>query len=197
MSQNILMIDVPTLKGRMPIHDNVDEKLINPEIKAAQDSYIEPLLGTALFNKIINAIADASISSGPLADYKTLLDSYLVDTICNYVMSELPDGINFQFTNKGVIGKTSENSTQPSISDLYTIVGKYKNRAEHYAKRAKMYLLAQVAAGKFPEYLNPGQTIDTVIPEKNTFSSPIYLENSTRRRRSFEERNQGNRPNCD
>ena len=52
MSKNILMLSVALLKERTAIHDNIDEKLIYPEIKAAQDMFILPVLGSALFNKL-------------------------------------------------------------------------------------------------------------------------------------------------
>lgn len=193
MSKNIFLISVDAFKERTALHDNVDEKLIYPEIKAAQDLYLEPLLGTALFNKIINDI-DTSALAG---DYKNLVDNYLVDMLCNYVLAELPDGINYQFTNKGVVSKQSDNTTQPSMSDMYSVIAKYKNRAEHYQKRAMMYLVQQSGQGKFPEYLNPGQGVDDIRPDRNAFSNPIYLGDERPRYKSFEEKYQGNRPNCD
>jgi hypothetical protein len=192
MSQNILMISVKILKERTSIHDNIDEKLIYPEIKAAQDIYVLPLLGTALFNKILTDISNSALAG----DYKTLVDDYLIDMLCNYVLSELPDGINYQFTNKGVQSKTDPNASQPSMADMYSVVAKYKNRAEHYQKRAMMYLV-QNGPTKFSEYLNPGQGVDDVRPDRNAFSNPIYLGEEFPRHRSYEERYQGNRPNCD
>jgi hypothetical protein len=54
MSRNIIMISEAVLKERSVIHDNIDPKLIFPDIKAAQDLYIEPILGTALFDKILD-----------------------------------------------------------------------------------------------------------------------------------------------
>jgi hypothetical protein len=56
MSKNVLLISVDTIKERTPIHDNVDEKLIYPEIKLAQDMFIHPILGTALYDKLISDI---------------------------------------------------------------------------------------------------------------------------------------------
>ena len=134
------------IKERMSLHDNVDDKLIYPEIKAVQDLYIMPLLGSTLFNKILADIAAGTLTG----NYKTLVDDYLVMAVCNYVMSELPEGLNYQFWNKGVSQKTVENATQPSMSEMYSIVAKYKSRAEHYSKRARMYLI-QNGNAMFPE----------------------------------------------
>ena len=132
MSANILMISVDTLKQRTAIHDNIDEKLIFPEIKAAQDLFIHPILGTALYNKILTDISNSALAG----NYKILVDSYLVDTLCNYVISELPTALNYQFWNKGVGVATSDNTNAPTMSELFDIAAKYKNRAEAYQKKA-------------------------------------------------------------
>jgi len=196
MSKNILMISVNMLKSRTAVHDNIDEKLIYPEIKAVQDLYMLPLLGTALFNKMISIIDDGSINTAPLADYKLLMDDYLVDALCNYVISELPLGLTYQFWNKGVAAKTTDNSNQPSMSELFDIAKKYKNRAEEYAQRARLYL-RQNSPAKYPEYINPGSGVDTVIPERQGFSNPIFLGDVSPYQteyKTYEERYQSNLP---
>ena len=79
MSRNTLLIMPSLLKERTGVHDNVDDKLISPEIKAAQDLYILPLLGSALMTKLQNDIESTGTTTG---DYLTLLDEYLVDCLC-------------------------------------------------------------------------------------------------------------------
>lgn len=162
------------VKERMSLHDNVDDKLIYPEIKAVQDLYIMPLLGSTLYNKILTDIADGTLAG----DYKDLMDNYLIMAICNYVMSELPEGLNYQFWNKGVSQKTVDNATQPSMSEMYSIVAKYKSRAEHYVNRARMYLI-EYGNEKFPEYVTFVAGVDTVYPDRTSYSIPIYLGNET------------------
>lgn len=194
MSLNILMIDVPTLKARTGIHDNIDEKLIYPEIKAAQDLYILPIVGTALYNRILN-----DINLGTLAgDYKNLVDNYLIDALCNWVLSELPIGITYQFWNKGVAVKTSDNTNQPTMGELFDIANKYKNRAEAYGKKAIMFLKQSVGVNNmYPEYLNPGIGVDVIRPDRVGFSSPIFLgDDFPRDKRTYEEKYQGNIPDC-
>jgi len=189
MSANILIISVDTLKQRTAIHDNIDEKLIFPEIKAAQDLFIHPICGTALYNKILNDINASSLSG----NYKVLVDSYLVDTLCNYVISELPTALNYQFWNKGVGVATSENTNQPTMSELFDIASKYKNRAEAYQKKAIFYL-KQNAPSMFPEYLNPGTGIDVIIPDRVGYSSPIFLGDGVHdnHRMTYKDKYQGN-----
>lgn len=173
MSKNILIILPSVLKERSAIHDNIDDKLIYPEIKAAQDMYIMPLLGSTLFNKILVDIGAGTLTG----NYKTLVDDYVIDTLCNYVLSELPEGLNYQFWNKGVATKTTDNSQAPSMSDMYASMSRYKNRAEYYSKRCRMYLLKNATA-LFPEYSQYVSGIDVIPPENTSFESPIYLGSS-------------------
>lgn len=191
MSKNILIISPALLKERTALHDNVDEKLIYPEIKAAQDLYIKPILGSALYTKLLNDINTDALTGV----YQTLVDDYLIDALCNYVLSEIPEAINYQYTNKGLVSKTTDNSNQSSMSDMYSIVSKYKNRAEHYQKEAVKYL-KQNAPTSFPEYINYGNGIDDVRPESDEYSNPIYLGDEDECYKSYEQKYQGDRPSC-
>jgi hypothetical protein len=170
MSNVKLLILPSVIQERMSLHTNVDEKLIFPEIKAAQDMYIRPLLGSILFDKLLNDIATNTLSG----QYLILMNDFIIDSLCNYVMSELPEGLNYQYFNKGVSTKTADQSQSPSMSDMYAIVSKYKKRAEHYAQRCRLYLVQNYTL--IPEYYAPGG-IDRVIPDRASFSSPIYLGN--------------------
>ncbi len=178
MSLNILLISDVMIKERTAIHGNVDSKLIYPDIKVAQDMYIMPILGTALYNKLLAIVSDGTISSNPVnINYKNLIDKYLVDALMYYTLSELPTTISYQFWNKGVLRKQGENTELPTMSELIDLSNKYKNRAEFYAQRLRLYVV-QNAGGPnnwYPEYLNPGSTIDTVTPEQRAFTMPVYL----------------------
>lgn len=175
MSENILLISDTMIKERTAIHGNIDPKLIYPDIKVAQDMYIMPILGTALYTKLQTIISDGTISSNPAnVNYKGLIDKYLVDALMYYTLSELPTTISYQFWNKGVVRKQGENTELPSMVELIDLSNKYKNRAEFYATRMRDYIRANASA-MFTEYLNPGNTTDTVTPEQRAFTMPIYL----------------------
>jgi hypothetical protein len=191
MSQDILLISDQMIKDRTAIHGNIDPKLIYPDIKVAQDMYIHPILGTALYNKLQTDITNSTVAG----NYKILIDKYIVDTLIYYTLSELPTTISYQFWNKGVIRKQGENTELPSMTDLIDLSNKYKNRAEFYANRMQLYL-KQNASTMFPEYINPGSGIDDMHPSNKAFTMPVYLGDDHSCGQSFEERYQGNKPNC-
>ena len=191
MSLDVLMVSATMIKDRTSIHDNLDAKLIYPEIKIAQDMYIHPLLGTALYDKILSDISGNSLAG----DYKTLMDRYIVDCLIHYVLKDLVTSVSYQIWNKGVLRKQGENTELPSMSDLVSISNAYKQKAEWYGERLLKYL-KENASEKFPEYLNPGNGIDAIHPAHNSFSMPVYLGDDDYDNRSYEEKYQGNNPRC-
>jgi len=172
MSKNILIISPNSIKERSGLAGNVDEKLLYPEIKTSQDMYIHPALGTALYNRILTGIQANNLTS----DEVTLINDYIADTLVYFVLSELSVELNYQFYSKGVVQKTGENTNQPSMQDLLDISARYKTRAEFYKERLINYLKVQAAAGLFPLYLNPGSTLDTIIPDRDAYTSSIFLD---------------------
>lgn len=176
MSKNILLISDTILKERTAIHGNIDPKLVYPDIKFVQDAYVKPILGSALFDKIQTLVGNNTIGDVGNADYKELLDDYLIDTLIYYTLAELPVNISYQFWNKGVVRKQGENTDLPSMSELVDISNRHKSKAEYYANRMKLWIIDQNSRlQKYPEYTNPGSTVDTVTPEQRNFTLPIHL----------------------
>lgn len=169
MSANILFISEQTLKDRSLLQDNVDPKLIKPTIKMAQDMYIEPILGTGLYRELQEQIAADDLS----VENKTLLDNYITDCLCWYVQAEMVMSLGFKFTNKNVLRKTSENSDVPSISELFDLEERTKNKAEWYAQRITNFLCEYNE--DYPLYDNPGNGVDIIHPNSTSYTAGMYL----------------------
>ena len=193
MSRNILFISVETIKERTGLHSNTDEKLINPEILTSQDMYILPALGTALYERLQTGIQNNNLTANETA----LLDTYITPTLVYYVMSELPMGLSYQFYNKGMIRKSGEGQENPSAAEMIDVADRYKSRAEFYKQRLVKYLLEKSGQNLFPEYNNPGSTYDTIVPERQAYTTTIWLgDNECCEGKSFEEKYQGNINRC-
>lgn len=193
MSRNILFISVDTIKERTTLHANCDEKLVNPEILTAQDMYILPALGTALYERLQDGIQNNNLTQVE----SNLLDVYIAPTLVYYVMSELPMGLSYQFYNKGLIRKSGEGQENPSAAELIDVADRYKVRAEFYKQRLVKYLLDRSGFNTFPEYNNPGSTYDTIIPERQAYTTSIWLgDDDNCKGMTFEEKYQGNINRC-
>jgi len=192
MSLNILFISVDTIKDRSGLHLNVDEKLVKGEIKAVQDMYILPALGTALYDRL-----QAGINANDLTQLEiNLLNNYIVDTLVNFTLAELPQGLSFQFYNKGLLRKGGENFENPSMQDMIDIANRYRARAEFYKQRLIKYLRQNIV--DFPLYSNYGSGIDAIKPERDAYNSTIWLGDTgcCGDFKSYEEKYQGNNPTC-
>jgi hypothetical protein len=192
--KNTLFISANTIKERSSLHTNVDDKLLLPEIKTAQDIYIHPLLGSALYERLQDGVDNANLT----ADEVALLDNFVTDTLIYYVLSELPTGLSYQFYNKGLVRKTSDNTDQPQMQDLLDISARYRKRAEFYAERMVKFLKQNAAQGKYNLYLNPGSGLDAIHPDNSAYSTTIYLGDceGCGSGLSFEEKYQGQTGFC-
>lgn len=190
--RNTLFIGANTIKERTAVHSNIDDKSIMSEIKTAQDMFILPALGSALYNRLQDGIDGSNLTVQETA----LLDNYITDTLVYFVLSELPVGLSYQFYNKGLVRKSSENTDVPSMTELVDVANRYRTRAEYYKQRMIKFLRANANGSLFPEYLNPGSGIDTIIPERDGYQASIWLGNDTSCGLTLEQRYQGKNGLC-
>ncbi len=189
--KNTLFISVNTIKERTGLHANIDDKLIMPEIATAQDMYILPMLGTNLYERLQAGIVANDLNS----DEVTLLDDFITTTLVYFVLSELPVGLSFQFYNKGLVRKSSDNSINPDMQELLDVANRYRSRAEFYRQRTIKYLRQNAAQGKYPQYLNFGIGVDKIRPDRDSYSASMWLGGdytyNPDRPLTFEEKYQG------
>ena len=158
-----------------------------------QDRYIHSICGTALYDKILSLIPTGELKNDiAFIEYKKLVDDYLTDVLFNYVLAELPMANQYKYVNKGVVIRTSENTTTPDFKELESVMAFYRGYAEWYAERAINYLTANSTL--FPEYLNPGSDVTVIQPTSNQYRSAIYLGGGDiEDNRPYSEKYQGDR----
>lgn len=82
---------------------NTDPKKLLPTILAVQEDYIEPVLGTTLYRKLISDIK----GTGLTGLYKTLMDDYILITMISYCDWKATFHTTDQITNK-TTGKNND-----------------------------------------------------------------------------------------
>jgi hypothetical protein len=80
----VLFISEQKLKDSTAINLNVDVNILLPYVLQAQTLYIEPKLGTQLYEHIKGLIQAGTIGNVGNAAYKTLLDDYISFVLVNY-----------------------------------------------------------------------------------------------------------------
>lgn len=167
---NILFISEDYLKSFTVISDNTEMKLITPLIDKIQDQRILPAIGTGIFNELKTQIQAGTLTALNI----TLLDDYIVKSCLWWVMYEAPLMFVYRFMNKGVMKKSSDNSSPADMFELNALRDNFKSDAEWYNQRLIKYLIENQAS--YPLYYNPGDGVDTVHPQGYSYSAGMNLE---------------------
>lgn len=174
MPNDALWLDEDYLMDNSVIAINSDMKVVTPNIIFAQDAYIKPLLGTTLFN-IVQAEINAQVFTTRIT---TLLNEYIYKVLMNYTLAESSADFAIRWMNKGLMKKSSENSNPADSDELKFTHDRFKNRAEIFEARAKLFLIQNYLI--YPEYYNGNANIDEIRPNKDSFRTGIYLGDSSR-----------------
>lgn len=187
-----LLVSEQFIKDTTVIDENVDMKLLRDVIELCQDKYILPLVGTGIYNELQTQILAGTLT----ALNTTLMDSYAIKAMKWWVQYEGVDVLTYKFNNKSVSKKNSENSQPIDMEEVRRLMEKFRTNAEMYSQRLTYYILANI--NSYPLYSNPGSTIDTVIPKRNSYTTSIYLGGNTHLKNlSLEERYKTGNYGCD
>jgi len=163
-----LFFDENFLKENSEIDENVDMKLLNPTIWRCQIQYMQNVLGTKLYDKILSDI-EASTLTGV---YLTLVDDYCADALQYWVMYEVQIPLLFKFRDKAVSTKNSTNSAPISTKELSRIENRFKDKAEFFTERISSYLCANESL--YPEYDTENE-YDETRPQEGMPTVSVYL----------------------
>lgn len=159
-SKPYLFISRNDIVRRTVLGGNVDPEKIIPFVKTAQDKYILPALGTVLYSKLQNDVAAGTIAGV----YQTLMNEYILDTLCHYSMVEAMPFLAYTFGN-GSISKNinSEQGEGAGKNDIDFLLQKELSTAQFYSERLVTYLIAY--SFNYPEYTATTGFGDNVYPD--------------------------------
>lgn len=167
--KKVLLISEATIKKYSLVNDNVDGKYILPAIQTTQELDLETVIGPALVNKLCSLVASGDIELDENVHYKDLLDSFVTPYLVWQVMSSIQIGVNYKFTNSGIVGNDDERKNRLDYRNAQLLQEQYNNYAASYANKLKNYLCHN--SNLFPEYHQSvnGET------EQDVFVGGIYL----------------------
>ena len=166
----VLLLSESALKKNSVVNNNVDGMYVLPSIEYAQDMGLQPILGTVLYNKIMDLVQDGSISGA--TDYKFLLDEYITPFLINKVTADIQIPLAYKMRNQGVVQQTGENTYVPSMKDLQYVIQNYNDKASFYGNRLRDYLHANHT--KYPEFCKVNSIAD-MPSNPNTYHTGIFL----------------------
>ncbi|QDP49141.1 MAG: hypothetical protein Unbinned706contig1001_20 [Prokaryotic dsDNA virus sp.] len=171
-NNKILLITADYYKRNSVVNLNVDEELIHPQIIKAQNMNIERVLGSNLFNTLLEQVSLSNVEPRMV----TLLEDYIQPALVEWVTYTALPYFNFKITNKSVAKKSSDNSTPSELNEVNFLRQDIRDDAEYLSDRLTKYL--QASLDVFPEYDTNNSDYDDIKPVKNNFFSGIYLSNN-------------------
>lgn len=174
--EKVLIINDETLRFFTSINQNVDTKLLRPNILIAQDYHLQRITGTKLYKTLQQLVADSETT--PITDpYATLLDDYVYDYLIWASYFESLEDIYLRVRNNGLFNPNpGESGTSVDFSLYDSKRTSVKNKMEYYGERLSGYLCEKEAL--FPE-LSESTEIQEQVPDFGTqYKSPIVFKSA-------------------
>lgn len=171
-----LLITEDYLKKTTPIGDNVDMKVITPDIEWVQDAFIRPLLGQDLYERVLLETTPSQTLSDEI---KALVDDFVLKVMRWYITAEAVRSLKYRFTNVGVMVSTSTNGTAIDAEAEKREIDKWCSRAERYAEMMQDFIYEN--QGDYPEYW----TVSGVYRERpryDVYDSPLSFGSTAKKR---------------
>lgn len=172
-NSNSLLISAQDIKGYGVLDINVGEDILTPIVKYVQDEVIHNLIGTSLYDKLLDLIRTDEIKDEENEKYKELLDGYIFHIMAWKVKAECCVDFSEKVRNFGV-GRVSDDRVYPdSWNDTQKVAAYFHNRADKYIIELSKFLGCNCNC--FPE-LNHFNKWWEKKPGKNTVvHSSIYF----------------------
>ena len=145
--QTIKIISDIYLKSITPVNLNVDEKDLTIHIIPSQDLFIQPILGTNLYNEIMLAYSAQTLT----ADQITLVE-YIKPVVAFKTLEKALPFLTFNIKNKGLQAQNGDFSSSVTLTEMNVIKNELNNLYEFYAQRLIVYLRNNSTL--YPLYIN-------------------------------------------
>ena len=168
MATRKYLLSATNFKNLTPVHKNVDDELIKQSIISCQDMFIEPLIGTGIYNEI-----KGQLPSSVDSDNQTLLEDYIHNAMLYWIMSDIIRPTTYQMSNMGAQTRDGDNMQPIDEEEIRRLENHYFARAKFYANKLIKYLKENSAT--YPLYDNPGTGYDIVHPTGKAYRTSLYL----------------------
>ena len=165
-TNKVLFFSVDYLRDNTVINGNLDSEILEPYILMSQNVHIEALLGSKLYNDIVNEIPTLSVKNA------TLMNDYIHPALLQWSLYEALPFINYKLTNKAISTKSSDNSDAVALDELHYLRTSVRDVAEYLSERVTQYLKANTDI--YPLYLTNG--CYDIKPNKNNYFSGIVFD---------------------
>jgi len=136
MANLILFISPAKLKKETALGGSVDDEILQPYIRLAQEMHILPTLGQSLYDDLTAKVQAGTITGNDEA----LMDSYIAPALVQLAFSEALPFIRVRIVNNGVTVMQSEQSTAATYGDMKPLMNRAKDLGLFHIERLIDYL---------------------------------------------------------
>jgi hypothetical protein len=155
----ILIVSPAFVKENTVLHYNVDDGYLKPLIDSIQNTFVRPILGSALFDEIQSQIKLNTVTTLN----EVLIKEYLRDALKWEVCHKYTRIGTYKLNNKGAGTHSGDNFSPLSQQELVTAKSIFKDNADFYRKKLQLYLKQN--EDSYPLFKNPPSGTDIVQPE--------------------------------
>ena len=167
-----LLISWAKVKQYSDINNNLDADLIKNNIREAQDIELQRVIGTSLYEKLLDLVQAGTVDDSINAKYKTLLNSYVQDALLYASYYYILESTFIRTRNDGLLIPQGGDNTIAVDRTVYEMRRKsIRNKFEYYSDRLSRFINEKSA--DYPE-LNDNDFLYQQSPDYGTqYTSPV------------------------
>lgn len=142
----VYLITEEYIKQNSPVTTNVQMKDLFPHIIAAQNLFLQNILGSEFFDHIQKAFEDQTLT----ANETILVQDYIKPAVLWRTLTMSMPWLQLNLRAKGVLINTDDNANPSPMSDLKYLINEATNRAEFQEQLLVKYLCKNM--NLFPLY---------------------------------------------
>ena len=171
---NTFLISEVKLREYTDLDNNVDTALIKNAIREAQDIRLQSIIGTLLYQKIMDLVDSGDISLSENAKYKTILDSYIQDYLIYAAYWYSLDAIYLRSRNNGLIQPNGGENSDAVDRSLYNLKrSSVENKMEFYAEKLTEYIIEENT--QYPELNDSNKLYEQQPDYSNKYGAPFVF----------------------
>lgn len=136
--RNIYLINEQTIRKASMIDDNVDASYLQYAIWTAQETSLQEILGSKLYESILSQVESGTFKA---PEYKKLLDNLIQPYLTNEVTAQIIMPLQYKIRNAGVVIGNDQHYQSMSMADVERVQQSYMHKAAFFGNRMIEYIV--------------------------------------------------------
>ena len=167
------LISEAKIRAFTDINNMVDSDLLKNNIRTAQDYYLQAIIRTLLYQKLLSDVDSNSLTGA----YKTLVDDYIQDYLLYATYYESLESIYLRPRNNGLLRPNGGENSDPADKDLYLMKRQsIENKMTYYGEKLTDYIIEEQAS--YPELNESNKLYEQNPNYESKYKNPFVLRKS-------------------